>query len=198
MTDTLRFPFRFTTPFAIAALPLGVRPATCEVIVDDLALTVRFGPWTLETPRSNVVAASVTGPYAWPKVIGPPHLSLSDRGVTFATNADQGACLRFGEAVPALLPGGLLRHPAVTVTVDHPPALADLFMPVPRRSMSDLDTTIEAVHDGLAAKTAAQLRTRAKDLGIRGTSKMSKDELLRALEPDGLGVEVGAEVGAPR
>ena len=191
MTDTLRFPFRFTRSFALAALPLGVRPDTCEVVVDDLALTIRFGRWTLETPRSNVVSAAVTGPYSWPKVIGPPHLSLADSGITFATNADQGACLRFGDTVPALLPVPWLRHAAATVTVEHPAALADLFMPVRGRDMGSLDTTIEAVHDDLAARTAAELRTRAKDLGIRGTSSMSKAELLVALEPDAVGVEVG-------
>lgn len=190
MTDTLRFPFRFSPAFAAAALPLGVRPSTCEVVVDDLALTIHFGPWTLATPRSNVVSASVSGPYAWPKVIGPPHLSFADAGITFATNPDQGACLRFGNPVPALLPVPWLRHPAVTVTVEHPAALADLFMPVRGRSVSDLDTTIDAVHVALSSMSAAELRARAKDLGIRGTARMNKAELLVALEPDRVGVEV--------
>lgn len=192
MTDTLRFPFRFSPRFAAVAFPLGIRPETCEVVVDDLAVMIRFGPWSLETPRSNVVSASVSGPYAWPKVIGPPHLSFADGGVTFATNADQGTCLRFGSPVPALLPMPWLRHPGATVTVDHPAALADLFMPVRGRSISNLDVTIDAVHDALSSMSTAELRSRAKDLGIRGTARMNKAELLVALEPDRVDVDVDA------
>ena len=57
------------------------------------------------------------------KVLGPPHLSFTDRGVTFATNRDLGLCIRFHEPVPAIAPFGLLRHPGATVTVADPLAL---------------------------------------------------------------------------
>jgi hypothetical protein len=81
---------------------------------------VRFGPWRLRTPRDNVAGAEVTGPYRAIKVVGGPHVSFADRGVTFATNRRSGACIRFHEPVPALLPWGLVRHPAATVTVTNP------------------------------------------------------------------------------
>lgn len=51
-------------------------------------------------------------------------LSLADAGVTFASSTAAGLCLRFAEPVPALLPGGWLRHPGATVTVADPDALA--------------------------------------------------------------------------
>jgi hypothetical protein len=108
-------------PFAAA---VGVTPFTAKVEVVQDELRVRFGPWSLRTPVDNVEAAEVTGPYAFPKVVGPPHLSLADRGVTFATTTRRGVCLRFREPVAAALPFGLLRHPAATVTVDRPEELA--------------------------------------------------------------------------
>jgi hypothetical protein len=40
-----------------------------------------------------------------------------DRGVTFATNPRLGLCVRLRHAVPAIEPFGLIRHPALTVTV---------------------------------------------------------------------------------
>lgn len=73
----------------------------------------------MATPLDNVVGAEVTGPYRLVKVAGPPHLSLRDRGITFATNRARGTCIRFREPV------GLLRHPAATVTVAAPDALAE-------------------------------------------------------------------------
>jgi hypothetical protein len=66
---------------------------------------------------SNVNATEITGPYSVPKTIGPAHLSLVDRGVTFATNPSVGLCVRLRHAMPAIEPFGLIRHPALTVTV---------------------------------------------------------------------------------
>ena len=57
------------------------------------------------------------------KTIGPAHLSLADRGLTFATNRDEGVCIRFHEPVKGIDPLGVLRHPALTVTVDDVDAL---------------------------------------------------------------------------
>lgn len=118
-----RFGFAFDPKMAVAALPFGVTPLTARVEVVDGELHARFGPWSVHTSLDNIESAEVTGPYSWPKVIGPPHLSFRDRGVTFATNADRGVCIRFREPVTALLPGGLLRHPGLTVTVDRPEEL---------------------------------------------------------------------------
>jgi hypothetical protein len=58
-----------------------------------------------------------TGPYSLIKTIGPAHLSFADRGLTFATNSERGLCIRFATPVRGLDPLGLVRHPAVTVTV---------------------------------------------------------------------------------
>lgn len=119
-----KHPFRFDLLMAPLGLPFGVTSRTTWVKVSDEELEIRFGPWVLRTERSNVAGCTVTGPYAFLKVAGPPHLSVSDRGLTFATNRRLGACIRFHEPVPAALPGGLLRHPGVTVTVADPYALA--------------------------------------------------------------------------
>lgn len=122
--DAVRYRFRFDRLLVPAAAAAGVTPFTAWVDLDEERLEIRFGPWVLRTPRENVAGAEVTGPYRLWKVGGPPRLSLRDRGVTFATSTHQGTCIRFHEPVPAALPGGLLRHPAATVTVTNPPDLA--------------------------------------------------------------------------
>ena len=58
------------------------------------------------------------------RLVPTAHLSLTDRGVTFATNSRQGLCVSFVELVHAIEPTGVLRHPAATVTVADPEALA--------------------------------------------------------------------------
>lgn len=120
----LTFEFDFERKVQIASAAFGVLPSTTAVDVDDLRLRIRFGPWRLTTPVANVAAATETGPYRWWKVAGPPHLSFADGGITFATTTRHGLCLQFREPVPALLPGRLVRHPAATVTVAEPEALA--------------------------------------------------------------------------
>jgi hypothetical protein len=82
----------------------------------------RFGPWSLRTPRHNVADAVETGGFAWLKTVGPPHLSFTDRGVTFATNGDRAVCLTFHEPVKAIEPTGTIRHPGATFTVADPAA----------------------------------------------------------------------------
>lgn len=119
--ETFRFAFDQLARIVLA--PFGVTPATAWVRLDDDTFSVRFGPWRLATPRTNVACPHVTGPYLWIKAIG-PRLSLADRGVTFGTNARAGVCVRFHEPVPGLAPGAWLRHPAATVTVTDPAALA--------------------------------------------------------------------------
>ncbi len=114
------FGFRFQPLYRVLAAPFGVTSSTALVEVADGQLTVRFGPWLLRTPLSNVVGCQRSGPYSVTKTAGPARLSIADRGLTFATNADAGICLCFREPVRALDPFGIIRHPAVTVTVDHP------------------------------------------------------------------------------
>ncbi|GLW66073.1 hypothetical protein Arub01_43170 [Actinomadura rubrobrunea] len=119
------YTFRFSPAYRLAALPFGVTPASACVVVTDRHLGIRFGPWRLVTPLDNVAdAEEVTGPYAFLKTAGPAHLSLADRGITFATNRDGGVCIRFRTPVPAIDPLHLIRHPTATVTVTHPKLLA--------------------------------------------------------------------------
>jgi hypothetical protein len=125
-----RFDFAFSRVLSWPLALLGVSPWTAHVDVTDEDLSVRFGPWSLTTPRSNVEGASVTGPYLPFRVLG-AHVSLADRGVTFGTSWRRGVCVRFREPVAAALPSGLLRHPAVTVTVEDPERLAALLERTP-------------------------------------------------------------------
>jgi len=120
-----RFAFAFDGPVGTAASLMGVRGSRAVVEAGPDDLVVRFGRWAVRTPLSNVAGAIVTGPYSWPRVVGPPRLSLVDRGLTFATNAHRGVRIHFHAPVRALLPWGPLRHPSITVTVDDPDALAD-------------------------------------------------------------------------
>lgn len=121
---TRTFEFAFESRMRPFSLLAGVTPGNARVELDDRHLTVRFGRWTLRTPLANVANAQITGPYTWWKVAGPAHLSLADGGITFATTTAGGACLSFHEPVPALVPGSAIRHPAATVTVSDPRALA--------------------------------------------------------------------------
>lgn len=109
--------FRWSTIYRIAAAPFGVRPGNSFVRVGEGELGIRFGPWALRTPLSNVRHTEVTDGYSLPKTAGPAHLSFEDRGITFATNRGPGLCICFHEPVRALDPLGVLQHPAATVTV---------------------------------------------------------------------------------
>lgn len=123
--DISTFPFRFHRVFRAVQRPLGISPETSEVRIEGTLLIVEFGRWCVRTPLSNVVSTELTGPYSWPKVIGPPHLSFADRGLTFATNPDRGVCVGFARPVRGMDPLGILRHPAVTVTVGDPAGLRE-------------------------------------------------------------------------
>ncbi|MCU1453123.1 MAG: hypothetical protein JWN46_1269 [Acidimicrobiales bacterium] len=121
-----RFAFAFEPAVVPAAAFVGVTPWTASVTVTDADLEIRFGLWHLTTSLDNVADAEVTGPYSWLKVAGPPHLSLRDRGITFATTTQEGVCIRLHEPVAGIEPTGRLRHPGITVTVDDAEQLASL------------------------------------------------------------------------
>ncbi len=133
-----RFDFAFSRPLSWPLALLGVTPWTAHVDVTDDEFSVRFGPWSLVTPLSNVEGARITGPYLPFKVLG-PHISLVDRGVSFGTNWQRGVCVRFRSPVPAALPVGLLRHPAVTVTVTDAERLVSLLERRPAGTPGDGD-----------------------------------------------------------
>ena len=102
----------------------NVRAGSSQVTVHEQRLVATFGPWTVNTAVDNVVSATITGPYRMWRVAGPARMSLSDRGITFASSTERGLCLTFARPVTGLDPFGFLRHPSLTVTVDDPEALA--------------------------------------------------------------------------
>jgi hypothetical protein len=109
----------------VAARAFGITPRTTTVEVGPQWLYVRYGPWRLATPRSNIASAEVTGGFSWIKTAGPPHLSFSDRGVSFTTNGDRALCLSFREPVPAIDPTATITHPGATLAVAEPERLAE-------------------------------------------------------------------------
>lgn len=111
------FRFEFDRSYRRISWLFGVTESRARLTVTGGELTARFGPWLLSTTLDNVANAHLTGPYAYLKTAGPAHLSLSDRGLTFATNGRRGVCLQFRDPVPAMDPFGLIRHPNLTVTI---------------------------------------------------------------------------------
>jgi hypothetical protein len=109
------FAFRFEPRYRALLRGFGVTPRTARITVDDDELSVRFGPWRLHTPLSNVERTERSGPYKWFKAIG-VRGSLADSGVTFGTTTEGGLCVLFKERVPGLLPFGLRKHEGMTVT----------------------------------------------------------------------------------
>ena len=127
--SSMRFPFLSAPAHRVFALLFGVTPGNAAVEVSDGHLLARYGLWSVRTPLSNVRSTEATGPYTTLKTIGPAHLSLADRGLTFSSNAERGLCICFHEPVAGLEPTGRLRHPALTVTVADVDALAAALSP---------------------------------------------------------------------
>lgn len=118
------FDFAFASSYALAARPFGITPRSSTVEVGPSWLFVRYGPWRLLTPRSNIASAELTGGFSFVKTAGPPHLSMSDRGISFTTNGDRALCLSFHEPVPAIDPTATITHPGATLSVADPAGLA--------------------------------------------------------------------------
>lgn len=109
--------FRFDRSYLRLARLFGVTPDRAWVDVGRDELDARFGRWRVRTPLSNIAGAEVTGPYAYLKTAGPARLSVTDRGLTFATNGDRGVCISFQSPVTGIDRSGRIRHPELTVTV---------------------------------------------------------------------------------
>ena len=119
-----RFPFRFDPAYRPLARLFGVTPERAWVEVGD-EVDVRYGPWRVRTPLSNVAAAEATGPYSFLKTAGPARLAITDRGLTFASNGDRGVRIAFHSRVRGIERAGRIRHPELTVTVRDVDALID-------------------------------------------------------------------------
>jgi hypothetical protein len=117
VTTTRRFPFDWDAAYRVAALPFGITPRSAYAEVTPSELRVRFGPWSLRTALSNLTSATRTGDYTFVKTAGPPHLSFTDKGVSFATNGRAGVCVGFDRPVPAIDPTKRILHPGATLTV---------------------------------------------------------------------------------
>jgi hypothetical protein len=113
----LRFPFLFAPAYRRLARPFGVTPDRAWVDLNDDQFEARYGPWRVRTPLSNVAAAEATGPYSFLKTAGPARLSISDRGLTFASNGERGVCITFHSPVTGIDRAGRIHHPELTVTV---------------------------------------------------------------------------------
>ena len=124
-----RYPFAFSPAYRLPALALAITPRTAWVEDDEPGapapeLRVRFGPWRLRTPIENITGVPRSGGFAYLKTVGPPHLSFTDKGVTFATNGDAAVWLELRSPVKGIVPTGRIVHPGVTLTVADPDALA--------------------------------------------------------------------------
>lgn len=184
-SDPQHFDFAIDGTYRWPAKVFGVHDGSAWVEVDADTLEARFGPWRVRTPLTNVTGVEVSGPYGTAKTIGPAHLSLADRGLTFATNGDRGVCISFRQPVTGMDPFGLLRHPGLTVTVADPDGLvAALRGTGAARSDLEEQRDEQAAEDHLHTMTAAELRALAKERGLKHPASLKKDELVTLLQAD--------------
>lgn len=123
--STARFDFAWERPYRIAGFLFGVTPRRAWVEVTPSELHVHYGPWTLRSALSNITGVTATDSYAFLKTAGPPHLSMSDRGISFATNGHRGLCVAFDQPVPGIDPSKRIKHPGATLTVEDVDGLAE-------------------------------------------------------------------------
>lgn len=122
---TARFDFAWDRPYRIAGLLFGVTSTRAWVEVTPSELRVQYGFWSLRSALSNIAGVTVTDSYAFLKTAGPPHLSMSDRGISFATNGRRGLCVAFDQPVPGIDPSKRIKHPGATLTVEDIDGLAE-------------------------------------------------------------------------
>lgn len=116
-----RYAFSFAPAYRVPALLFGIVPRTAWVDLTSEHLSVRYGPWALRTSLHNITAVERTGGFAWLKTVGPPHLSFSDRGISFTTNGDDAACVSFRRPVAGIDPTRRIKHPGATLSVQDVP-----------------------------------------------------------------------------
>lgn len=120
LASPARFDFLFDSWMRPISKLFGADEGHAFVEVDQHGLDITFGPWHLHADHADIARWSEAGPYHPLKVMGPPHLSLADRGITFATSCRRGICIELARPRPAIDPFGLIRHPNVTVTLADP------------------------------------------------------------------------------
>ena len=108
------FGFGFDPKYRGMLRLLGVKPSnSLAVLTAGNEVRVKFGRWRINTPISNVSGTEITEDYFWAKAIG-VRGSFVDRGITFGTNTQKGACLKFHEPVAVV---GVRLHPGATLTL---------------------------------------------------------------------------------
>jgi hypothetical protein len=112
-----RFDFRFAPAYRLAARPFGITPERAWVQIDTSTYSSATAPCRLRTTLANISRVAITGPYRFYRTAGPARLGITDGGLTFASNGEQGVLLSFRKRVPAIDPLRLIRHPELTVTV---------------------------------------------------------------------------------
>jgi hypothetical protein len=95
-------------------------PGELQLSADGLR--VRFGPWVVRTPLTNLAGAEVTGPLNAIRALG-VRLSM-ERDLTFGTSTRNAVLVRFRQPVSGLDPSGLVKHPYLTVTCARPELVA--------------------------------------------------------------------------
>src|SRR6476619_1136267 len=125
-----KFMFGFEPSYRPPARLFGISELTAFGALEGCEFIARFGPWLLSTALTNIADVSITGPYHFLKTAGPARLSLSDHGLTFATNGTRGVYLQFHQPVPGIDPLGAIRHPNLTVTVRDCTALVRALRPL--------------------------------------------------------------------
>lgn len=90
------------------------------VTVSDTSVLATYGRWRVETPRTNVAGAAISGPHRWFTAVG-LRLSFADDGLTFGTNHERGVCIEFAEPVRRVM--GLRDHSSLWVSVADPEGL---------------------------------------------------------------------------
>lgn len=117
------FQFSFDPRFRLLLALEGITDANTWVRVDEDRLLAHCSVFSLDTPRANIEGVEITGPHRPLKAIG-IRTSLTDRGLTFGTNAERMVCIRFQRPV-RLVPFDVCAHPGLSVSVADVEGLSD-------------------------------------------------------------------------
>jgi hypothetical protein len=114
------FPYARNDRYTLLLAPLGIR-SDDGVTVGDGRMTATFVRWSVQTPITNAVATSISGPHHWYTAVG-LRLSFSDDGLTFGTDHHRGLCIQFEEKIHRVV--GFRDHSSLWVSVADPEGLA--------------------------------------------------------------------------
>jgi hypothetical protein len=119
------FPYERDDRWKLLLAPLGVC-ADDGVTIGATSMRATFGGFSVETPLSNVVSTTISGPHRWFTAIG-LRLSLTDDGLTFGTSHRRGVSIEFDEKVRRVI--GFRDHSSLWVSVADPEGLAAALIP---------------------------------------------------------------------